>query len=147
LCIEPSPPILALRPLRRSRRASSDGVFACPLASVVSPNETPEPSIWKLVMDGLDEGGLWILDGGPVWWGYGHGTSEPCIVCRRRIGARETQYDLTGPRVGGTVAGSSGLLSNVASGIGQESTIRYVGAGTGLGGSLAECMMSRLHEH
>ena len=54
------------------------------------------------MIDGLDEGRLWILgEAGPVW--YGHGTLKPCTVCRLRISASEIQYDLPVPRGTGTV--------------------------------------------
>lgn len=58
---------------------------------------SPEkPSISELVIVGLDNGRLWILDGEPVW--MGHGTYKPCVVCRLRIDDQQIQYDVPGPR-------------------------------------------------
>lgn len=54
------------------------------------------PSIVDLVIAGLANGRLWILEGGPVW--SGPGTLKPCVVCRRRIGVHDKQYDVPGPR-------------------------------------------------
>jgi hypothetical protein len=50
----------------------------------------------ELVIVGLDNGLLWILDGEPVW--MGHGTHKPCVVCRLRIDGQQIQYDVPGPR-------------------------------------------------
>lgn len=55
-----------------------------------------DPSIVALVTAGLDNGLLWILESGPIW--FGRGTRKPCLVCKRRISAEEVQYDLPGPR-------------------------------------------------
>lgn len=55
-----------------------------------------DPSIADLVIAGLANGVLWILEADPVW--KGPGVNKPCIVCRRRITNREIQYDLPGPR-------------------------------------------------
>jgi hypothetical protein len=60
---------------------------------------TNDPSILALVSTGLDNGLLWILDSGPIW--FGRGTSKPCLVCKRRISGEEVQYDLPGPRGSG----------------------------------------------
>jgi hypothetical protein len=58
---------------------------------------SPEkPAISELVIVGLDNGLLWILDGEPVW--MGHGTHKPCVVCRLRIDGQQIQYDVPGPR-------------------------------------------------
>lgn len=55
-----------------------------------------DPSIADLVIAGLANGVLWILEADPVW--KGPGVNKPCIVCRRRITNREIQYDVPGPR-------------------------------------------------
>ena len=57
---------------------------------------TQHPSILDLVIDGLASGVLWIVKAEPAW--TGHGTLKPCVVCRVRINAHETQYDVPGPR-------------------------------------------------
>jgi hypothetical protein len=60
-------------------------------------NEPPESlSIADLVIAGLANGQLWILEAGPVWAGYG--TLKPCVVCRGKIADDEIQYDVVGPR-------------------------------------------------
>ncbi len=60
-------------------------------------NEPPQPlSIAELVIAGLANGLLWILEAGPVWAGYG--TLKPCVVCRVKIADYEIQYDVVGPR-------------------------------------------------
>ena len=55
-----------------------------------------EPSIAELVMAGLANGLLWIIEAKPVW--VGPGLYKPCIVCRQRITRYEIQYDVPGPR-------------------------------------------------
>lgn len=57
---------------------------------------TQNPSIADLVIAGLANGRLWILESGPVW--VGHGTFQPCTVCRLKIGRQEIQYDVLGLR-------------------------------------------------
>ncbi len=60
-------------------------------------NELPQSlSIADLVIAGLANGQLWILEAGPVWAGYG--TLKPCVVCRVKIADDEIQYDVVGPR-------------------------------------------------
>ena len=49
---------------------------------------TPSPSILDLVIAGLGNGLLWILEAGP----------KPCVVCRAKIGNDDIQYDVAGPR-------------------------------------------------
>ena len=58
-----------------------------------SPND---PTIVALVTAGLDNGVLWVLEAGPIW--FGRGTMKPCLVCKQRIRVEEVQYDLPGPR-------------------------------------------------
>jgi hypothetical protein len=55
-----------------------------------------DPSAMNLVLEGLADGRLWIIEAGPVW--AGHGTFKPCVVCRLRIDADHIQYDVPGPR-------------------------------------------------
>ena len=55
-----------------------------------------EPSLLDQVIEGLANGLLWIVEAGPVW--TGRGTRKPCIVCRLKIQASETQFDVPGPR-------------------------------------------------
>lgn len=57
---------------------------------------TDHPSIADLVMAGLTDGLLWILEAAPVW--VGPGLNKQCIVCRHRIIRYELQYDVPGPR-------------------------------------------------
>ncbi len=57
---------------------------------------TQSPSIADLVVAGLANGLLWILEGDPVWAGYG--TLQPCVVCRLKIADHDIQYDVVGPR-------------------------------------------------
>ena len=57
--------------------------------------DEPAP-ILDLVVAGLGNGLLWVLEDGPVW--TGHGILKPCIVCRRKIANHEIQYDVVGPR-------------------------------------------------
>jgi hypothetical protein len=64
-----------------------------------------------LVIAGLSNGLLWILEAEPVW--AGHGILKPCVVCRLKIGKKEIQYDVVGPR------GSLPVLSSLAGPIGQ----------------------------
>ena len=60
-------------------------------------NELPQSlSIADLVIAGLANGQLWILEAGPVWAGYG--TLKPCVVCRGKITNDEIQHDVVGPR-------------------------------------------------
>jgi len=54
------------------------------------------PPIAELVIAGLSNGLLWILEGDPVW--AGHGILKPCVVCRLKIAKKEIQYDVVGPR-------------------------------------------------
>jgi hypothetical protein len=58
-----------------------------------------DPSILALVIAGLNNGLLWRVDSGPIW--FGRGTSKPCLVRKRRIGDKEVQCDLPGPRGSG----------------------------------------------
>ena len=61
-----------------------------------------DPSILALVLAGLNNGLLWLLDSSPIW--FGRGTNKPCLVCKRRITDAEVQYDLPpGPRGLGSV--------------------------------------------
>jgi hypothetical protein len=55
-----------------------------------------DSDLLDLVIAGLANGVLWIVEAGPVW--IGHGTMKPCIVCRLRLDGREIQYDVPGPR-------------------------------------------------
>jgi len=55
-----------------------------------------KPSILYLVIAGLANGRLWILQDGPVWWG--RGLTKPCVVCRLRIATYDIQFDVPGPR-------------------------------------------------
>ena len=57
---------------------------------------TPSPSILDLVIAGLGNGLLWVLEAGPIW--SGHGTFKPCVVCRAKIANDDIQYDVSGPR-------------------------------------------------
>jgi len=57
---------------------------------------TEDPSILDLVIAGLANGLLWILEEGPAW--MGRGTLKPCIVCGLRIKGSDIQYDVPGPR-------------------------------------------------
>jgi hypothetical protein len=57
---------------------------------------TREPSVQELVIDGLADGLLWIVEAGPVW--IGRGTFKPCVVCRMKIDPNHIQYDVPGPR-------------------------------------------------
>lgn len=57
---------------------------------------TPNPSILDLVVAGLDDGTLWVLENSPVW--TGHGILKPCVVCRVKIDNHEIQHDVVGPR-------------------------------------------------
>jgi hypothetical protein len=57
---------------------------------------TQSPSIAELVIAGLANGLLWLLEGDPVW--AGHGIFKPCVVCRLKIVKKEIQYDVVGPR-------------------------------------------------
>ena len=60
-------------------------------------NEPPQSlSIPDLVIAGLANGLLWILEADPVW--AGHGTLKPCVVCGVKIHNYEIQYDVVGPR-------------------------------------------------
>ena len=66
------------------------------LSSAVILMGTPvqKPSILDMVVDGLTNGRLWILQGGPVW--KGPGVLKPCIVCQLTIHNYEVQYDILG---------------------------------------------------
>jgi hypothetical protein len=57
---------------------------------------SPNPSVVDCVIEGLANGLLWTLDGGPIWMGYG--TYKHCVVCHRQIGLKEIRYDVPGPR-------------------------------------------------
>jgi hypothetical protein len=52
-------------------------------------------SIVEMVIDGLANGRLWILEGGPIW--AGRGVLKPCIVCQLKIHESQSQYDVLGP--------------------------------------------------
>ena len=56
----------------------------------------PDPSILNVVLEGLAEGRLWIIEAAPVWMGLGN--LSPCVVCGLRIGAGHYWYDVLGPR-------------------------------------------------
>jgi hypothetical protein len=58
--------------------------------------DTPvqKPSILEMVIAGLANGRLWILEGGPIW--KGPGVLKPCIVCQLRIHDNQVQYDVLG---------------------------------------------------
>lgn len=97
----------ALCPLRRCRRALSEGDLAWSCLAVAAdtsassagaPVNEPiqSPSIADLVVAGLANGLLWILEADPVW--AGHGTLKPCVVCGVKIHNYEIQYDVVGPR-------------------------------------------------
>ncbi len=58
------------------------------------------PSILNLVLEGLADGRLWIIEAGPVWMGLLR-TFRPCVVCGLSIGVGHLRYDVPGPR--GTV--------------------------------------------
>lgn len=51
-----------------------------------------DPSILELVITGLNNGLLWLLDSGPIW--FGNGTGKSCLVCKVRITHASIQYDL-----------------------------------------------------
>jgi hypothetical protein len=68
-------------------------------ASATMGASTGDPALVTLVIAGLDNGVLWILESGPIW--FGRGTNKPSLVCKRRISAEELQYDLPGPRGSG----------------------------------------------
>jgi len=54
------------------------------------------PSLAELVLAGLSNGLLWLVDAPPVW--LGPGLNKQCIVCRQRITPYQLQYDVPGPR-------------------------------------------------
>jgi hypothetical protein len=87
-------------PLRRGRRAALEGDLACrpaaPVGVLIVDDAPQKPSIADLVIAGLANGLLWMLDAEPVWSGFG--TLKPCVVCRLRIPAHDIQYDVPGPR-------------------------------------------------
>jgi hypothetical protein len=90
----------ALCPLRRCRRAPSEGdlAWSCLAVAANTPVNEPiqSPSIADLVVAGLANGLLWILEADPIW--AGHGTIKPCVVCGVKIHNNEIQYDVVGPR-------------------------------------------------
>jgi hypothetical protein len=57
---------------------------------------TSSPSIPDLVIAGLGNGMLWVLETEPIW--MGRGTLKPCVVCRAKIINDDIQYDVVGPR-------------------------------------------------
>jgi hypothetical protein len=56
--------------------------------------ETLKPSILEMVLAGLANGRLWLLEGGVIW--AGRGVLKPCIVCQLRIRDDQMQYDILG---------------------------------------------------
>ena len=58
------------------------------------PSQSPPTA--DLVLTGLANGLLWIIDADPVWSGYG--MLKPCVVCRVKIADYDIQYDVVGPR-------------------------------------------------
>lgn len=62
----------------------------------VDSSDSISRSVADLVIEGLANGRLWIVEPGPVW--AGHGTLKPCVVCRMKIDSHEIQYDVPGPR-------------------------------------------------
>lgn len=61
--------------------------------------ETPQvqkKAILQMVIAGLANGRLLILEGSPIWAGRGLG--QPCVVCGLKISNQQFQYDVLGPR-------------------------------------------------
>jgi hypothetical protein len=68
----------------------------CRVGGLIVDGSTPIPSILELVIQGFSSGVLWVVEAEPVW--IGRGTFKPCVVCRVKIHAHETQCDVPGPR-------------------------------------------------
>ena len=96
------------------------GRHPCIFGCHPDPMATPvrKPSILEMVIAGLANGRLWILEDSPIW--AGRGVRQPCVVCGLKISNQQFQYDVHGPR--GSLPRSLWLPPSLASGIGQAAT-------------------------